>query len=1288
MVVSSGVKVASNSLNPPDVGGPFSQAQWIAGAAQELANGIVQQAMASGGKTSGIGMPASWPYGPIPEGSVRADGTISPLLWSQIQGYVNSTAAQNDTDFGNWLGVQFTQAAPGGLVDKPLTVAEQIALRNQELKEQEFVRSLIGSGASYSSGGTSGYRSSGSTRSSGGGGGGGGGSSGADYASRLAYERQSGAIDLEMLAQKNALNLQYQQALQALQSDPNNPEYQWRARELAERQRQFDQQMAYQQEKDRASLGLTRAQTFAQLAANPNDAVAREYFLRLGTQPLGTPVNVLTGQPGEGQKTLSQVMAENAPLLAPFAQAGMTGTPPPEQPAPATDTNETPQYANGTEITPDGWTRAPKFIAGDPAVPGMPNPEKIQLRVRNGRPEAKVTPLSKMLGGGFHRMPNGRMMRNSAMPMYASGTDPWAWLYEPGGMYADMVGGAGGIDYGDVAAQINETYYGNGGSTDLPSPTTTGATGTQTAAGGTSAPSNPNSSTINFSQPYYIDPRSGVPVQGAMPTTGVGVNTAPANIPLPNGDPYFGTPFAGMKPTDTVLNGNSPWYGESVEDAYRAYVYNAGKTQEFGNPYNVPAKVVGPTADTPGMYYSNGNPRPYIQFNSQADAGILTGAQLSNGVKQSVNPGLPGYQLPYPVPGSQPPPAAATDPTTTEKVTGGVGQTKTTDVGANGAGGFKPGEEVPDLSKSWVLDPTTGQWYEQTSAPAAPPQTTSGPTIGTAGGPAGSVTFGPAGPKGEATVLTGGTVKSPDGGATYTLKPNDVRQADGSYVRYNPLTLTYEPVMPNYTLITSEAQFRALPPDVQQAILSGAPTGYAIPQSVASNLMAGYGSSGRLSDEQIRALPPDQQRALYEGPTFGPNIPRGPARMGSAPAYSPEQLNPKGTFTTSSGYYQPRSEYISDAFGTPTGLLRLPMAQMTGGIDDYSNSFTQQQLAELYPQPNRAPEPPPPPPLPGYLNNPVNGLPFGGASGVLPEGWQYLKAPPQIVVDPDSGYGFGPRTMWVEPDSRRWLISPTGEVYYSESGGAFWFKFADNAAQAGIDPSQFVPATGVGEPIITGSVDAEGNPIPTPQQGGGTTAPPPTGGTTTPPPAGGTGNDRIDTGAPPPATGGTTTPPPAGGTGNDRIDTGAPPPATGGTTTPPPSTGGTTTPPPASGGNNTGDPISRLLGALFGLSYGNDVYAGLPGLQYLLGNLSSGQYENISNAPIEVPALGLTGNKALPSPAQSMNYEMLTNLINNGSFDLLNSLYTAGNVPLSLLLKIAEARAPRGNSYETSLIET
>ena len=91
--------------------------------------------------------------------------------------------------------------------------------------------------------------------------------------------------------------------------------------------------LAKEEQADRRALAVAdiqqkRANTLAELGADPGDAVQREFFSRLGTEPLGTPVDVFTGQAGAtDSRTLSQVMAGQADKLRPFAQRGFSGSP-------------------------------------------------------------------------------------------------------------------------------------------------------------------------------------------------------------------------------------------------------------------------------------------------------------------------------------------------------------------------------------------------------------------------------------------------------------------------------------------------------------------------------------------------------------------------------------------------------------------------------------------------------------------------------------------------------------------------------------------------------------------------------------------------------------------------------------------------------------------------------------------------------------------------------------------------------------------------------------------------
>ena len=126
-------------------------------------------------------------------------------------------------------------------------------------------------------------------------------------------------------------------------------------------------------------------------------------------------------------------------------------------------------------------------------------------------------------------------------------------------------------------------------------------------------------------------------------------------------------------------------------------------------------------------------------------------------------------------------------------------------------------------------------------------------------------------------------------------------------------------------------------------------------------------------------------------------------------------------------------------------------------------------------------------------------------------------------------------------------------------------------------------------------------------------------------------------------------------------------------------TGGTGTPPPTPTGNAA---LDSLLQAL---SYGNGVYQNLPVLQYLMGNLSEGQYNGTSTTDTTVPQLGIT----LPGPGK-LNYQMLSNIRQNSpsSFELLKSLFAAGNRDLESEMNTVRQAAPLGSAYQSSLIQT
>lgn len=1105
--------------------------------------------------------------------------------------YVQNSGAKGDLSYALGLGAA---PSPSGndYTTPPLTPSEQLARDQFEFQKTQAILKQIGGAVGSTS--SSVPRSS-STRSLGGASGSGGNSGGSG--SDLEAQRAADAQSLATYQAKRDIDLAYQQALNALQNDPNNPELAYKAAQLAETKRQFDEQMAYNRERDAKSLGLDTAKIIADYSANPGDAVAREYFLRGQAQPVGNAVNIFTGQPTGQQMTLSEVMRANAPLVGQALNNTLTGQPveaqqraaQQEQPAPEAPQNDrTPAYAYGTgrpEITPDGWTRAKQFIAGDPQVPGVENPEHIKLRVRNGEPEAKVTPISRLF--------NGRR----GMPRFATGTDPWAWQGTDWNQ-ADNFDAFGNVntDFGalynpDNLAQPQSGAY---------QPSTASSPVYNSSTGG---------SNITFGSgkdPYFVQTTSGVPYNASMKAN----------------DPFFGTPYQGMSPNAVVTNANSPYYGMTAQAAFDSQAahnaalmaYNPASLDALGQVTGAaPAYLVGPSADIPGLYDANGNPRNTINVNNQAEAGILTGAQMQNGATQSANPGLPGYTRPAdlpPLPGSNQ-----------------MGVTTSTDTTEGG-------------TQTDSVKPATN------SAPPAVTATGKGQVYSY---PGSTVTTEQSDDFGNEVVMSPGTFTKD--GATWQLQAGDYRRPDGTWVRYDPVRKEYMPIQPNYTPVTSEAEFWKLPPDVQQKIFTGQPTGYALLGNWRSGLLAGLqsqlGGNGPqpMSDTEFQNLPMDQVLQLLENP---------PQRTGS---YQPSQ-------------YLTRQD-LGPTMGTTDGLLRLPMGGPTSSSIDYNSSLSQAQkdaIANMYVEETPASNP-------GTLMKPWDEL-----TTAIEEkpgaGWQIYTSTP-------IGYpaGANPRAAGWSPTTI--AIGPNGRAYQGQNGvwhqvGPWQTAFTGTANPASPDTlsswlaeNGYRPDTTYSNPVAPTGPGQGDAPAPSPSNStSGATTGTAQGGTVTAPP---TGVDFRDPATPPPGTttGGTTGGATGGSTGVDRGGT------TGGTTS-----GGTTTG-GATGGSTQGNALAQALAQLLGLSYGNGAYQNLPSLLFASGG-DAGQYDTVSNQPIEVPGLGIS----LPSASQMMNYDMLQKLAQNGSFDLLNSLYTAGNVPLSIILKMAEARAPRGSAYEPGLVST
>ena len=130
--------------------------------------------------------------------------------------------------------------------------------------------------------------------------------------------------------------------------------------------------------------------------------------------------------------------------------------------------------------------------------------------------------------------------------------------------------------------------------------------------------------------------------------------------------------------------------------------------------------------------------------------------------------------------------------------------------------------------------------------------------------------------------------------------------------------------------------------------------------------------------------------------------------------------------------------------------------------------------------------------------------------------------------------------------------------------------------------------------------------------------------------------------------------------------------------TAPYSAGGASSPPAPTGRTA----LDQLLAVL---SYGGDVYQSIPALQYIMGQLSEGEFNTVTTQDTVVPQLGIT----LPAPGK-LNYQMLNNVKQNSpaSFELLKSLFAAGNRDLDNEMAITRQAAPLGSAYEGTLINT
>lgn len=662
-------------------------------------------------------------------------------------------------------------------------------------------------------------------------------------------------------------------------------------------------------------------------------------------------------------------------------------------------------------------------------------------------------------------------------------------------------------------------------------------------------------------------------------------------------------------PNALVTNRNSPYYGMTNAEAAK--------------------------------YQTWANTSPLGGDQGGAQGGSLTGAQLSQGVTQSVNPRGAGYK----------PNAADVTPPA-----GTVGRDiHVTSVAADGG--------------------TTSSTTSDTGVPVSPADTAKalayppGKTVDTKDAYKKVVGF--------------GAVTTADGGGKLQLMEGDYlgppdAQGNTTYYRWDPTLSKYRVLPYTPTMINNEQEFRLLPPEIQQAILTGKSSGYMVNTSGAgytanwmTNMQAGMNNTGGtnppMSADEFRSLPPEQQKALLSGQQPGA------AAIGGF--YS----------KPTSGQFDNQNSGLNA--GATSGMYQL--GQLPAGRPfDYADYLSVDEYDSLMNPPGT--------PTPLQIPDVMTGMPWGGMDFFPDATWQYLKPKRGIMSDwVDTSTGIMGRPLetydtpgqgrvmrsYAGPDSRkRYAVGPDGTIYVSEMSGAAWNK-------ATIDqlPEGLVDARPEGwEPLNPELPNVPPDPMQLPalqaeyQNWVAAQEPQIGGGIPAPTPDFLTWYNTIKNPQAPAAPG---TPAPA-----------QPPPAIPGAQ-PAPAQPAAGEPTPAAPGTPdiSSMPLSELLAFLQGpsgmsvLNYSPDVIQNAPSLQFINGTIGAEQWQYVSSQPTTIPALGVT----LPPPS-SLNYGNLQMLQTQdpSSFAAMASLWKAGNRDLQSEMQIARERAPLGSSFKTSLIKT
>lgn len=347
--------IPTASMYPTGFTPQNSYVAWIMRVAEGMASNILHNWQNAGGK------PAGWDenkYGSWSALVARNAGSpamnagdLSMIVDFLMNDYNPSPNDWYQSNFG-----AMPSPSPTEWVLDPsyitLAMAQQEAKDKSELERQfkiyQAEAEIAAAKAKAMSGGSSGPRYSSYTRA-GGGGGGGGGADGCNT-----------CLDPNVMAK---LDMDWKIALLQMEGDLARMELTERLAlwEIEAKERMQQAELQYMRERDLQNTWTERGALVARTMANPNDALQREYMLRMynnmveGQEPKGTPIDIFSGQAmNSGAPTsFTEIQEQNAATWG--MNAVTPGNPPiATAPVPGPSTNPYPPsgYASGTSSVP------------------------------------------------------------------------------------------------------------------------------------------------------------------------------------------------------------------------------------------------------------------------------------------------------------------------------------------------------------------------------------------------------------------------------------------------------------------------------------------------------------------------------------------------------------------------------------------------------------------------------------------------------------------------------------------------------------------------------------------------------------------------------------------------------------------------------------------------------------------------------------------------------------------------------------------------------------------------